>query len=329
MSNNSFFTTKLFYSIIFLAVFSCAKSGVNSITPKWYDSPRQNDSSYLYGVSQGQTIAEATKMSLVDMASRLVTTISSKTETLLEENKFDSNEELRMSVSQNIEKISFNNLQVSNSVKIYNTFFVETRVDRNQFILEQRERIKFLKVKIANLDKSSLATNSINRRNSLIEILDISKELELKARMIAGAGENVNLEGILKLQAKYQNEFEKFTNKIEVYFAPNVNGEIKSMVTKYLNNEKIKIVESPNGSKNQILLRISFVQSGKFIYENHILNLKISFENLVQDKIIASNSIEVSGSSTIDKKRAFSSAMNSLDEEINKNGILKIIGIIQ
>ena len=113
MSNNSFFTTKLFYSIIFLAVFSCAKSGVNSITPKWYDSPRQNDSSYLYGVSQGQTIAEATKMSLVDMASRLVTTISSKTETLLEENKFDSNEELRMSVSQNIEKISFNNLQVS------------------------------------------------------------------------------------------------------------------------------------------------------------------------------------------------------------------------
>ena len=252
MSNNSFFTTKLFYSIIFLAVFSCAKSGVNSITPKWYDSPRQNDSSYLYGVSQGQTIAEATKMSLVDMASRLVTT-----KTLLEENKFDSNEELRMSVSQNIEKISFNNLQVSNSVKIYNTFFVETRVDRNQFILEQRERIKFLKVKIANLDKSSLATNSINRRNSLIEILDISKELELKARMIAGAGENVNLEEILKLQAKYQNEFEKFTNKIEVYFAPNVNGEIKSMVTKYLNNEKIKIVESPNGSKNQILLRIS------------------------------------------------------------------------
>lgn len=312
-----------------LVFFSCAKSGTNSLTPKWYDSPRQNDASYIYGVAQGQTMAEATKMSLVDMASRLVVTISSKTETILQENKFDNNEELRKSVSQNIEKITFSNLEVSNSIKIDDTFFIESRVDKNQFITEQKERIRFLKIKIANIDKNSLMTNSINRRIALIEILEAIKELEIKTRIVLGANGSASLEEVLALESKYKSEFEKFSDRIEVYFAPNINSEIRLVVGKYLNKEKIKIVEKSSDSKDQILLRISFVQSDKFIYENHVVNLKISFENIVQNKIIASNEIEVSGSSTIDKKRAFSSAINSLDEEANLKGILKIIGIVK
>lgn len=335
--NNNFFTTKLYYifkhiALPFLAcfaVFSCVKSGENSLTPKWYDSPKQNDSSYIYGVAQGQTMAEATKMSLVDMASRLIVTVSSKTETILQESKFDNNEELRRTISQNIEKITFSNLEVSNSAKIDNTFFVESKVNKNQFILEQKERIRFLKVKIANIDKNSLKTNAINRRVALIEILDAIKELEIKTRIVLGANENANLAEVLALEAKYKSEFEKLSDKIEIYFAPHINSEIRLVVGKYLNKEKIKIVEKYLDNKEQILLRISFTQSEKFIYENHVVNLKINFENIVQNKIIASNSIEVSGSSTIDKKRAFSSAINNLDEEINLNGILKIIGIVK
>ena len=55
--------------------------------------------------------------------------------------------------------------------------------------------------------------------------------------------------------------------------------------------------------------------------------LKIDFENLAEGKVVASNSLEVTGSSTISEKESYLASLNSFEEKIQKDGILKILGI--
>jgi hypothetical protein len=313
-----------------LSLTSCASySDKSSDSPSWYISPKQNNASNLYGVAEGYTLEEATRYALADAAARLMVSISSESSLLREENQNSVNEEMRQQVRQSVEKINFTNFQVTKSDKFGQRFFVEVMVERAPFINDQKERVEFLEKKIADLEKDSAGKNPIQKRNSLIKILDLSKELELKSRILAGAGEVVNLKEKLHRIANFQNQFDKTSDKIEFYFEINSPKEIAQTIRNSLNKEKIKIAPSRNNSNpNQIVIKIKSSSRTNEIYGSYMTKLEVDFENLADGKVVASNSIEVVGSSAIGEKESHLAASKSLEEKIEKDGILKIIGII-
>lgn len=320
---------KLFiFSIIFI-LNSCTANKAQNTTPSWYISPKQNDFENLYGAGEGHSLEEATKYALADAASRLIVNISSTSSLLREENQNSVNEEMRIKVKQSVENISFSDFRVTKSNKIAQTFFVEIQIERTPFIKSQKERIAFLKKKISDLNLDSLNKNQLQRRNALIKILDLSKELELSSRIIAGSGENINLNETLAEIAKFQNQFDRTSDKIEFYFANNSAPQITQIIKKTLNREKIKVTPIHNPSSlSEITLRINSSSRSNKIYEAFITKIEINFENFSEGKLLASNIIEISGSSTISEAESYSAALKSLEEKINQDGILKIIGII-
>lgn len=315
--------------LIFFAA-SCANSSSKSVdTPSWYITPKQNSASNLYGVAEGFTLEEATKYALADAASRLMVSISSESSLTREENQTSTNEEMRQQVRQSVEKISFTNFQVTNSKKLGQNYFVEVQIERDPFIREQKERVSFLEKKISDLEKDSNGKNPIQRRNSLLKILDLSKELELKSRILAGAGEDVNLKEKLTRIANFQNQFDKMSDKIEFYFEINSPKEIAKVIRNSLNKEKIKIAPNRNSADaGQIVIRIKSNSRTSKIYEAYMTKLEVDFENVAEGKVLASNSVEVTGSSTIGEKESYLASLKSLEEKIDQDGILKIIGII-
>lgn len=315
----------LLIAVLFLA--SCA-SQIDG-TPNWYISSKQNDAQNLYGTGQGFTLEEATKYALADLAARLMVSISSESNLIREENQTSTNEEMRQQVRQNVEKLSFSNFRVIKSEKLGQNFFVEVQVDKPSFLDEQKERVSFLEKKVADLDNDSLKKNPIQRRNSLIKILDLSKELELKSRILAGAGEDVKLSTKLARLAKFQNELDKTSDKIEFYFDINSPKEIAQIIRSSLNKEKIKI--SPNRSAanpNQIVIKIKSNSRSNKIYEAFMTKLQIDFENLAEGIIISSNRIEITGSSSISENESYLAALKALEEKIEQDGVLKTVGII-
>ncbi len=314
--------------IIFVAI-SCSSKSTTDKTPSWYITPKQNNSENLYGVSSGYSLEEATKYALADAASRLMVSVSSESNLTREENSYGINEEMRQKVRQNIEKINFTGFKVTRSEKISAQLFVEVAIPRDSFLREQKERIEFIEKKISDLDKNSLGKNSIQRRNSLLKIIDLGKELELKSRIIASSGENIDLKSKLNKLANFSNELEKISDKIEFYFEINSPQEITKIIRTALNKEKLKISNSRNESnENQIVVRIRSSSKSNQIYGAFLSKLQIDFENLAEGKVIASNRIEVTGSSAIGEKESESAALSELSETINKDGILKIIGIL-
>ena len=308
---------------------SCQSSKTDLREPKWYLSPTQNNSELIYGTAQGYTLSQATRLALADAASKLMTTISSNTSSLMKENNYDSFEEIKQKVSENIEKISFSNYQVSQSKKIDQTYYIEVSIPREQFLKEQEQKAYILNKKIAQLDKSSKNSNHINRRNNLLRINDLAKDLTLHLRILSGANQINNLNAELDNLLKYQNEFEQFNDKIEFFIPRNTHPLVKNTVTKYLNKQNIKVSNNRNrNNSNQILLNISLEKNTHELFNSYITKTNITFKNILNNQVIASNKISLSGSSTINEEMSFSSSIKELDEKLQSDDILKIIGII-
>ena len=306
---------------------SCSYSKKDEKIPSFYTQPKQNDLRNLYGVGQGYTLEEATKYSLSDLASKLMVTISSKSTLIREENQYSVNEELRNQVKQNIEKIDFTNYEIINSKQIGQNFYVETKVDRFDFVGQQEQQINFLEKKINNLAKAAKNKNIIQKRNNLRKILKNSKELELKARILNGAGKKIDLDKILAKQLKFKNQFNALSYDIEFYIDAKNNKKIANIIKNSLNKEKLKVTKVKSTSKKQIIIKVSATSSTNNIYHAFVTKLRINFENISNNKIIASNSIEVSGGSTISKKESYASALEDLKKRVKSEGIMKTIGV--
>lgn len=320
---------KLFFIFLSLSSFAEISFAKSSDLPSWFIKPRANNIDRIYGVAEGFTLEEATKSALADAAGRLMVSISSESELIKEENQNSYNEEMRQKVRQSIEKISFSGYEVSKSEQVDKKFYVEVSVEKDPFIKEQKERVEFVQKKINDLDKNSLQANPIQRRTSLIKILDLCKELDLKARILAGAQEEIDMKAILSLIAKYQNEFEKSSSSIEFFFDSSTPKDLVQILRSALNKEKLKIAKSLDKSDpNQIVIGAKYDSTHNFIYGSHITKLNVDFENSSQSKIVASNNVEVTGNSTINESESTKAAIKALEEQIQKDGILKILGIL-
>lgn len=325
------FKTSLLFSLLIGGLFACKSldEDPSKTTPSWYDAPKQNNGDYLYGVSMGANLEEATKYALIEAASRLMVTISSNSSLLREESQTSTNEEIRSQIKQNIEKIDFVGFQVSRSKKIGYNFFTEVEISRQPFIMQQKESLEFLEKQVDNLSKNLQNQNIVQKRNNLNKILDLSKEIELKSRILQGLGLDVNLPKKLEEAANFKNQLNLILDDIEIFIDRNSLVEINQIIVNSLNKEKVKVVEAHNlRNKNEITLKIKSSNKTSKIYGSFITKISINFENSIKNHTIASNSIEISGSSVIGEKESYLAAIRNLDDEIQKEGIFKILGLL-
>lgn len=313
-------------------LFGCSapkkNSGDLNSLPSWYVQPQQNDASSLYGIGEGFALEDATKTALADAAARLIVSISSESTMLREENQNSANEETRIQVKQNIEKIEFSNFSILHSEQKGPRFFVEVEFSRSQFISAQQEKLTFLDRQIDDLNKNISSQNLIQKRNSLTKILDLARQAEILARILQSSGGDSNLKAKLALIANTQNQLNKLTDKVEFYFEINSSKEISSIIRSALNKERIKVAQTSSSSSNQVKISIRSSKTSGEVYGAHITKIKIDFENKSGGNVIASNMIEVSGSSSISEKESYFAALESFKEKIAKDGILKVLGIL-
>lgn len=324
---------KIFSLVVILSLISsCSYFSKNkpqnlSDIPSWYLSPKQNDSATLYGIGEGYVLEEATKSALADMAARLSVSISSTSNLLREENNYDANEEMRQSIKQNIEEIDFSNFSVSNSKQIGEKIYVEVEVDRDQFVRLQKEKIEFLDNQVRNLQNDLPSQNIVKKRHSLLEIINLGKQSEILTRIIYSANGN-QLKEKLRVISDAKSQLSKLNNKFEFYFDNKSDKKIFNVIKNAANKERISIAKYKKDGPYQIEIEVKSSKRSSKIYGTHITKVTIWFDNISGKKVIASNSIEVSGSSLISEKESYNAAISALKVKIEKEGILKVLGVL-
>ncbi len=321
-------TTLIFLLIFTFSCQSAKKSAPNLVDlPSWYLSPSQNNENQLYGVGEGFTLEEATKSALSDASARLAVSISSTSTLLREENNNASSEEIRQNISQNIEKIDFANFEVSKSKKLGAKIYVEVIIDRAKFVNLQKEKIGFLDNQISNLQNNLDKQNLIQKRISLGKVVDLGSQSEILTRIIySDNGEFLKKK--LRIISDAKNQLANLNNKFEFYFVNNSSPKIYEIIKNALNKEGIAIAVREKPSQNQIKIVIKSSHSTGEVYGAYITKIKVNFNNMAEGKIIASNSVEISGSSSISAIESYSAAIESLKDVIKKDGVLKVLGAV-
>lgn len=292
----------------------------------WYLNPENNNATDIYGFGEGRTLEQATKSALSDASARLSVSISSTSNLLLEENELDTNSEFRKKITQNIDAIQFPNFETVKSGKKEQNIYIQVKINRSEFVNLQNEKINFLKNKIKNLTNSVANQNIIKKRNSYQYIIKLAKKGEILVRIVHGAN-NGELKSILKAQSDAENKLSRLSDNYDFYFKTKSDVKIYSIISKYLNRQGVSISTVKNNSDNQIVMDVKSSQQTNKIYGSYITKLTVDFSNFMKNKIVATNKIEVSGSSTIGRNESYSAAIKSLDEKIKRDGVFKVLGL--
>lgn len=292
----------------------------------WFLNPENNNATDIYGFGEGRTLEQATKSALSDASARLSVSISSTSNLLLEENELDTNSEFRKKITQNIDAIQFPNFETVRSGKKDQNVYIQVKINRDEFVNLQNEKINFLKNKIKNLKKSIANQNVIKKRKSLQEIIKLAKEGEVLVRIVHGAN-NGELKTILQTQSDAENKLSKLSDNYDFYFKTKSDVKIYSIISKYLNRQGVSISTVKNNSDSQIVMDIKSTQQTNKIYGSYITKITVNFSNFMKNKIVATNKLEASGSSTIGRNESYNAAIKSLDEKIKKEGVFKSLGL--
>ena len=309
---------------------ACYSDMQDNNVPEWYVNPPKNDAAYLYGVGEGYNIDNASKVALKNLSSKLMVTISSKSELTRKENTYDYVEESNQKINEEVPNLTFNNYVVQKNEYKNGIIYVVVAVDRSQFINDNMKDLNRINARIGNLDVDSKNEHILFRRQNLIEINKLSKEAEKITRILGSLTSNVNTDKDIKNYLEHQKELDTVNDKI-VFFVKEQQTpeEVLEVLKNEINANNIKLINSITTNINQkylTILEVKTYKTTKQIYGtiNTKLNIYLSLKDS-QNKILASNQIEVSGSSVISEEQAIKSASTNLKNKISQKGIIEYI----
>lgn len=326
---------QFFSNLLLLFTISCSTYKVpDSKLPSWYITPKTNNSISIYGVGEGYTSEEATKSALNNLSSKLMTSISSETTMVLEENKFGTNEENRRRINEVVAKTTFNNYQITNSAQQNNKIYVEIAVSRPGFTENYSSRLFKINENMSKLFRQAESKSILEKRNSLLKISDMAKEAETISYILSGLGfsdYNFNLDQNLKLYNSYNLAYDQILDQIEFFIvrSDNTNTRVIDLIRSDLNKRKIKISTRKDITNNNLVFSVIKSDATNYkIYGSFITKLRVDISIYSNNsKLIASNFVETTGNSIINQEEALNAAISAFGERISKEGILGIVGI--
>ena len=319
--------------IVVILINSCnlAHNGlVSKSPPKWYIEQQQNDQQFFYGAASGQAIEDAKLSALNELQSRISSNISSATQIIKEENSDYASSDFFQSIKQHIEKIQINNFVVDKAEQIDGNYFVQVKIGRQEFIDDLKQRLDYIQVRNdANYDQSQ--DNDIVNQKKTLEAIDArNQEAERINFILLNIDDNHDFAEVSDGIINYQQKLSEITKKIEIFLElENVPKNIEIALMKAVNKSGIKITEKINRQNdNLVIINIASKATHRIIYNSNISKIILTFKMISsKGKILATNQLEISGSSLINKEEAVNAAVAQFEDEISKKGILNIIGL--
>jgi hypothetical protein len=324
--------------IIFLILFISSCSHTNYLNnnlnskksdsiPDFYINPKQNDSQNLYAVGSGYNLDRAIKVALNNLASKLMTNISSQSKSISKSHNDHFSSQYSQKITENVEKITFNNYKISNSANFNKEFYAEIKIDRENFLAQNITKLNNLNRRFHNLSKNLNKKHIIDQYRNLNKIQDNLYKAQSLNYVLGGIGyDRKKINKNFDNYQIYQNDFDNLTSKINIKIDQKSNSKISTIIKKYISDQKIKITK--NNSKNNIILRIDkkLLMKDK-IYDSFFVKLSINISLISKNKILSNNLLELSGNSVISGKEAENAAINKLHDLIKNDDIQKIIGL--
>lgn len=290
--------------------------------PNWYIQAPQN-SSYLYGSGEGDSIQEAKNNALNQIASSLSVSISSNFQ---KDEGYSSGsngssffKNVKNNVNAEVKKIDFSDVEIVHNKLISGKYYILVRINKEKLFNSTKEKFLILDNKI----KEQLNLNSNNPyeilRNINKAIPSINQALA-KANVLYALNSNFNLKAYSKKYSSYLTKKEQLLNKITISVS-NPNNQFSQKLIELLNEKNYKIK-----TNSVVDIKISTKPRFTETYGMKIARVSVNLKVIANNKIVYSANMEVKGISNANSQ-ALAKASNAFKQKLSEIGIEKILGI--
>ena len=290
--------------------------------PNWYIQAPQN-SAYLYGSGEGDSIQEAKNNALNQIASSLSVSISSNFQ---KDEGYSSGsngssffKNVKNNVNAEVKKIDFSDVEIVHNKLISGKYYILVRINKEKLFNSTKEKFLILDNKI----KEQLNLNSNNPyeilRNINKAIPTINQALA-KANVLYALNSNFNLKAYSKKYSSYLTKKEQLLNKITISVS-NPNNQFSQKLIELLNEKNYKIK-----TNSVVDIKISTKPRFTETYGMKIARVSVNLKVIANNKIVYSANMEVKGISNANSQ-ALAKASNAFKQKLSEIGIEKILGI--
>lgn len=313
----------LIYLIFLFAIAGCdglLPKKQASVAPAWVLSPPNDDRVWFWGVGEGADLDSAKRAALKDIAARLRVSISGQldSQVSVENNKVDR--QARTRISEEVQKTEFSHQVVDKTAQSMDGFYVLTKVDRQAFIRD-------LKEKMSSLDGGiQQTTTGLDNKTPLERFMafrrlqpSLEKGVGYAQLLIAADSAGDGGRRLRHYESLQQQARQAINGLVFQIQARSDDNDLAEAVTTWLNENGIRSDRSQGKGGNT--LAISSSSRGDEIYGSKMIKLKATL-NLLDDhgRALASRDYTVSGSSTYDYRGARQSAVQRLLEALRAAG---------
>ncbi|WP_127026063.1 LPP20 family lipoprotein [Rheinheimera mangrovi] len=282
----------------------------------WWQEPPADNEQYLYGLGQGNTLAEAQQQALADISGKLSTSISASLDRVTQDTGIAYNDSVRRQIRSELKDIELSQFQL-----------VKNRTEKTQTIaLVQLDRTK-----LASLwsNQISEATNKLSSLLQTKTITDYQQWAELK-KSLAFAEQSRNLS--IRLFAlngtqpgpDFHYAIEQLLKKHPMKVA--LKGSIPQLNRALLQQFKQSGFVSCSSNCN---LTISYQDSTThdLMFGEYLSSLKVIYEVYERQSLIATSEKSVQVTSVSSHSSADEGSVSALVKDLQNRGLFEVVGL--
>lgn len=284
---------------------------------QWWQNPPADNEQYIYGLGQGNTLAEAQQQALADISGKLSTSISASLDRVTQDTGIAYNDSIRRQIRSEVKDTELSQFQLINSRKEKSQTTALLQLDRQKLATLWRNQISEATSKLTPLLQAKAITNYqqwAELKKSLASA-EQSRNLSIKLFALNGTRPGPDM----------HHAIEQLLRKHPMRVA--VKGSLPQLNRALLQQFNQSGFVSCSSNCN---LTISYQHSTThdLVFGEYLSSLNVIYEVYEQQSLIATSEKNAQVTSISSHKSADEGSVATVVKDLQKRGIFQAVGLV-
>lgn len=296
--------------------------------PEWIANPKGDDTDFMYGIGEGETLAKAVQSAINSISGKLATVVSSNisSETTLNQGK--SSVYFNEQVKTKTFDTKLTNYEVVRSQFQDEHYYAMLKMSRSAFVNDTLARLKIIDDRINSQISVASKISKLQHFLTLNEVNPAIEEATSLVFLLQAASPDFNSAKYLSAYHQYNAQLNElpFNLKFKVEADAKII-EVADVIIRVLGNEKLAASLSKKAQADASII-ITGMALNSTIFSEYATQLRIKIQ--VKDKsgrLINTKEHIVGGSSLSNYGSAKNTALKLLEEKLVNEGAYAIFGV--
>jgi hypothetical protein len=295
--------------------------------PQWVESPKADDSEYIYGVGEGDSLAVAVQTALNNISGKLATVVSSNISSETTQNQGSVSGYFSEQVKTKTFDTKLSGYEVVKSEAQDDRFYALVKMSRSTFVKDTMTRLKTIDDRINSRVALASKVSKLQQYLALNEIKPDMVDASALVLLLQAASPSFDSTKYLSVYAKHQTAANEMLYQMNFRIEADAStAAVADIIVELLSSEKLSAVIANSGRADAVISLKGSAQK-KFLFNEYSTSLKVKIQ--VTDETGRKVNTEehvVAGASPSSYESSMVTASNMLGDKLREKGAFALLG---